>query len=168
MPSRLLNHRLALRLALGALALALLAYGVLKHASTARRHAPALPAHVLAGRPVTLAQLRGHAAVVVFFATWCSDCHAEAAAVERFARTPAGRGRVIAVDYSDGGPWRGFVHKYGWSFPVFGDRNGRLGEAFRIHALPTTVTIDPKGRIASTTAAVQTVASLKSALAAAA
>lgn len=163
-----LRHRVALRAALGALALALLAYGVLEQAPGTRRRAPALPAHALAGTAVTLAQLRGHAAVVVFFATWCDDCHREAAAVARFARSRAGRGRVIAVDYSDGGPWRSFVHDYGWNFPVFGDRNGTLGAAFRIDALPSTVIIDPSGRIVQTSARVQTVATLAGELRAAA
>ena len=167
MPKRVLSHRLTLRLALGALGLALLAFGVIKPASSVRRKAPALPAHVLAGTPVTLAQLRGHATAVVFFATWCPDCKKEAAAVERFARTPAGRGRVIAVDFSDGGPWRSFLRDYRWSFPVFPDPNGTLGNAFGIEALPTTVIIDRKGRIAETTARVQTVSSLAGELAAA-
>jgi thiol-disulfide isomerase/thioredoxin len=168
MPKRVLSHRLALRVALGALGLALLAFGVIKPASTTRRKAPALPAHVIAGTPVTLAQLHGHATAVVFFATWCGDCHKEAAAVERFARSAGGRGRVIAVDYSDAGPWRKFLHDYRWSFPVFPDPNGTLGAAFDIRALPTTVIIDPKGRIAQTTARVQTQASLAGELSAAA
>lgn len=167
MLERVLSHRLALRVALGALALALLAYGVLKQAPSARRKAPALPAQVLAGAPVSTAALRGHAVAVVFFATWCGDCHQEAPAVSRFAATAAGHGRVIAVDYSDGGDWRSFLRAYHWSFPVFADRNGTLGAAFRIEALPTTVIIDPSGRIAQTSARVQTVASLTSELQAA-
>ncbi len=168
MPKRVLSHRFALRAALGALALALLAYGVLKQAPSTRVKAPALPAHALAGTSVTLAQLRGHATAVVFFATWCGDCHREAAAVERFARSAAGRGHVIAVDYSDGGSWRSFVRDYRWSFPVFPDPNGTLGAAFGIEALPTTVIIDPRGRIARRSARVQTVSTLRSELAAAA
>jgi len=51
---------------------------------------------------------------------------------------------------------------------VFGDPNGTLGTAFGIEALPTTVIIDAEGRIAQTSARVQTVASLASELAAAA
>jgi peroxiredoxin len=166
MRRRVLSHRLALRAALGALALALLAYGVLDHASSSRRAAPALPARAVSGETVTLAHLRGHAAAVVFFATWCGDCHEEAAAVARFARSARGRGRVIAVDYSDGGNWRAFVHSYDWSFHVFSDRDGTLGDAYRVEALPTTVIIDARGRIAQTSARVQTVASLTSELAA--
>jgi peroxiredoxin len=166
MLTRVLSHRLALRMALGALALALLAYGLLKH-SPARPDAPALPAHVAAGAPVTLAKLRGHAAAVVFFASWCDGCHKEGAAVARFAASSAGRGRVIAVDTSDGGNWRGFLREYGWRFPVFRDANGLLGDGYEVHGLPTTVIIDPKGRIASSSAGAQTVAGLTSELAAA-
>jgi peroxiredoxin len=167
MARRALSHRLALRLALGALALALLALGVLDRAP-AHRPAPALPARTLSGSAVTLAQLRGHAAAVVFFASWCTDCHREAAAVARFARSPAGRGRVVAVDYSDGGSWQQFVRQYGWSFPVFADPDGKVGDAYGIHALPSTVILSPSGRIVATSAARQTVASLRRAVAAAA
>ncbi len=168
MIARLATHRYALRSALGVVILALLAAGLLGRASTARRQAPALPSRTLSGRPTTLAELHGHAAAVVFWASWCPGCKSEAGAVERFARTPAGRGRVVAIDYSDGGNWRTFLRDYGWSFPVFADPNGTIGDAFRIHSLPSTVFLDADGRIASTSAAPQTVASLASGLAAAA
>lgn len=163
MIARVLSHRLALRLALAALALALVAYGLLKPAATHRR-APALPAHVASGAPVSLAKLRGHAAAVVFFASWCDGCHAEAHAVARFAASAAGRGRVIAVDTSDGGPWRAFLTHYGWRFPVFRDANGLLGDAYGVRDLPTTVIIDSRGRIAASSSGVQTVASLRAEL----
>ena len=162
-----LSHRHALRAALGALAIALLAYGLFKPAAAGRRTAPALPAHVAAGAPVTLAKLRGHATAVVFFASWCDGCHREGAAVARFANSVAGRGRVIAIDTSDGGDWRGFLSRYGWRFPVFRDANGLLSDSYDVHGLPTTVIIDPRGRIASSSAGAQTVAGLTSELAAA-
>ena len=168
MLARLATHRYALRTVLSVVILALLAAGLLGHASTARRRAPALPSRTVSGRPTTLAELRGHAAAVVFWASWCPACKTEAGAVERFARTPAGRGRVIAIDYSDGGDWRSFLRDYRWSFPVFADPSGTLGDAFRIHSLPSTVFLDADGRIASTSAAPQTLASLASGLSAAA
>jgi len=166
--ARVATHRHALRVALCALALALLAYGLLAHVATARRRAPALPTKALRGSPVTLAALRGHPAVVVFFASWCPDCKHEAAAVERFARSTTGRGRVVAIDYDDGGDWRGFLHRYGWSFPVLSDSSGRTGAAFGIPFLPTVVFLDGQGRIVSTSSVTQTVASLERGVAAAA
>lgn len=168
MLARLITHRLALRVALGTLILAVLAYGLLAHPPKARRLAPHLPTHTLSGTPTTLAALHGHAAVVVFFASWCPDCKREAPAVARFARSPAGRGRVVAIDYADGGGWRAFLHRYRWSFPVLDDSSGEVGAAFRIPFLPTVVFLDADGRIVSTSSVTQTVATLTRGLSAAA
>ena len=168
MISRLLTHRFALRMAVGSLVLAGLAYGVLAHPSSARRLAPPLPSRALSGNATTLADLRGHAAVVVFFASWCTGCRHEAPAVARFASSPSGRGRVVAVDYDDGADWRAFVRQYRWRFPVLDDSSGETGAAFRIPFLPTVVFLDPRGRIVSTSSVPQTVASLARGLSAAA
>jgi cytochrome c biogenesis protein CcmG, thiol:disulfide interchange protein DsbE len=168
MLTRLLRHRYALRTALSVFILAALAAGLLMHASTTRRPAPALPSRTLNGETITLAGLRGHPAAVIFWASWCADCHKEAAAVERFARSTAGRGRVVAVDYSDAGAWRTFLRTYRWSFPVLADPNGQVGAAFGLLGLPTAVFLDPEGRIVSTSEAPQTVVSLATGLSAAA
>jgi cytochrome c biogenesis protein CcmG, thiol:disulfide interchange protein DsbE len=157
-----------MRIVLAALALAALAAGLLTGAGSARRPAPPLPRTVLRGRAVTIAQLHGHSAAIVFWASWCNDCHAEAAAVERFARSSAGRGRVVGIDYTDAGDWRAFLRRYGWSFPVLADPTGVVGSGFGLHALPATVILDPSGRIASVSNRVQTVGTLQRALAAAA
>jgi thiol-disulfide isomerase/thioredoxin len=168
MLARLATHRYALRTALSLLIVALLAAGLLAHASTARHRAPALPTRTLSGAPTTLADLRGHSAVVIFWASWCTACHTEAPAVERFARSPAGRGRVVTIDYSDGGDWRAFLRQYRWSIPVLADPDGRVADAFQVHFLPTAVFLDPSGRIASTSETPQTAATLAGGLSAAA
>jgi thiol-disulfide isomerase/thioredoxin len=167
MARRVFSHRIALRVALAGLAAAVIAAIFLAHASTTRRPAPPLPTAVRQGRAVTLADLRGHAAAIVFWAAWCDNCHAEAPSVERFAQSPGGRGHVIGVDSSDGGNWRGFLRSYRWSFPVLADSDGVASSAYGLRGLPATVILDPRGRIASTRYGVQTVASLRSELAAA-
>jgi thiol-disulfide isomerase/thioredoxin len=168
MARRLVTHRVALRIVVATLALAGLAVGLLTGAGGARSAAPPLPRAVLSGHAVTIAQLRGRSAAIVFWASWCDDCHAEAAAVERFARSTAGRGRVIGVDYTDGGNWSAFLRRYDWSFPVLADRSGAVGSSFGLRDLPATVILDPSGRIVSVSNEVQTVAGLRQALAAAA
>jgi thiol-disulfide isomerase/thioredoxin len=69
-----------------------------------------------------------HAALVLFWASDCEACQREAAAVERFARSPAGRGRIVGIDYgeSESGAPRAFVRRYGWSFPNLVDPDARV------------------------------------------
>jgi cytochrome c biogenesis protein CcmG, thiol:disulfide interchange protein DsbE len=164
---RALSHALALRVALVVLVAALVAAVFLAHASTTRRPAPPLPTAVRQGPAVTLADLRGHAAAIVFWAAWCDNCHTEAPSVARFARSAGGRGHVIGVDSSDSGNWRGFLHTYRWTFPVLADTDGITSSAYGLSGLPATVIIDARGRIASIRYGVQTVAGLRSELAAA-
>ena len=161
------SRRRAFRLLVAVVAIAALIAGLLGHSSIAgRRPAPSLPTGLESGTRVTLTALRGHAAAVIFWASWCTDCHAEAAAVERFARSAAGRGRLVGIDYSDGGPWRTFLHTYGWSFPVFSDPDGTTLDAYGVSVgLPATVVLDARGQIVQTSHAIQTVALLRSELA---
>ncbi len=160
-------RRRAFRVLVAVAAIAALIAGLLGHSSIAgRRAAPSLPRTLEHGPRVTLADLRGHAAAVIFWASWCTDCHAEAAAVERFARSAEGRGHLVGIDYSDGGPWRSFLRTYGWSFPVFSDRDGTTLDAYGVSiGLPATVVLDSRGQIVKTSHAIQTVALLRSELA---
>ncbi|HEY5049430.1 MAG TPA: TlpA disulfide reductase family protein [Acidothermaceae bacterium] len=164
----MLTHRYALRIALSALAIALLTVGLLTHASTAQRRAPALPSRALSGKLTTLADLHGYAAVVLFWAPDCAPCHWEAPAIERFARSARGRGRIVAIDDDYTSAWRKFLRDYDWTFPVLADQTLAVADAYRILGLPTAVFLDPDGRIASSRSGPQTVVSLTRGLSAAA
>ncbi|HEX5226046.1 MAG TPA: TlpA disulfide reductase family protein [Solirubrobacteraceae bacterium] len=134
------------------------------------RVAPALPHESLAGRPVTIASLlasaHGRPAAVVFWASWCGPCEHEAPAIERFARSAAGRGRVAGVDWSDARSGAvSFIEHYRWTFPNARDAEGTVGNAYRITSLPTTFVIEPDGRIADELHGPQDEASLARALA---
>jgi len=136
------------------------------------RLAPALPREPLTGPAVTLATLRATAgrrpALVVFWASWCEPCRREAPTVERFARSPAGRGRVVGVDWSDEAQSaRRFIGKYRWSFPNLRDGEGTAGYAYGLTGLPTTYVIGADGRIEATLRGPQTEQTLGHALTAA-
>jgi cytochrome c biogenesis protein CcmG/thiol:disulfide interchange protein DsbE len=136
------------------------------------RLAPALPRELLAGPPATLATLRatadGRPTLVVFWASWCEPCRREAPAVERFALSPAGRGRVVGVDWSDeAASARGFIGKYHWSFPNLRDGEGSVGYAYGLTGLPSTFVIGAGGRIEQTLRGPQTERTLGRALGAA-
>jgi cytochrome c biogenesis protein CcmG, thiol:disulfide interchange protein DsbE len=136
------------------------------------RLAPALPRELLAGPPATLATLRatadGRPTLVVFWASWCEPCRREAPAVERFALSLAGRGRVVGVDWSDeAASARGFIGKYHWSFPNLRDGEGSVGYAYGLTGLPSTFVIGAGGRIEQTLRGPQTERTLGRALGAA-
>jgi len=141
----------------------------LRGASTAARPAPALPATTLAGPPVTLADLHGRPAFVVFWASWCEPCAHEAPAVERFSRSVGDRARVIGVNWNDPSTpgAHAFVRRYGWSFPSLRDADGLVGDRFGLHDLPTTYVLNGSGEITRTLTGEQTEQSLQSALASA-
>jgi thiol-disulfide isomerase/thioredoxin len=150
---------LALGAAVVALALAL------PHSGTARRQAPALPTHVLQGRPTTLASLRGRPALVNFFASWCTPCVREAPAFQRAYAQLAGRAGVVAVDWNDGRDSAlKFLRRFHWTLPVLEDPNGLVGDGYGIVGLPATFVLDARGRILKRLTGPQTTATLLAAV----
>jgi len=133
------------------------------------RRAPGLPREHLTGPPATLdgvlATARGRPTLITFWASWCEPCAREAPALERFSRSSAGHGRLIAVDWSDAlAGARSFLHRYGWTFPVLRDGEGTVGNAYRLTGLPSTFVLDPSGRIRSVLQGPQDAASLARAM----
>lgn len=164
-------RRRALGIVVVAAALAVaLVFGLKSSGRTAQgRIAPALPTERLAGAPASLRTLlataHGRASLVLFWASWCDPCTSEAPAIERFSRSPEGRGRIVGVDWSDARSQAlGFVHRFRWSFPVLRDAEGEVGGAYGLTNLPTTFVLDGSGRIRMTLHGPQTPASLTGAL----
>lgn len=158
-------------LVLAAALAALIVFGLSsdRSASVGRR-APALPREHLAGPAVTLAGLlssaHGHATLITFWASWCGPCAREAAALERFSRSPSGRGRLVGVDWSDGlAGARSFIAQHAWTFPLVRDGEGTVGNDYRLTGLPTTFVLDRAGHIRSVLRGPQTQATLARAMA---
>jgi thiol-disulfide isomerase/thioredoxin len=150
----------------------LLAFFGLKSSPSAdsARVAPQLPREHLGGPPATLGSLlagaNGGGSLVVFWASWCGPCTKEAPAIQRFAESPAGRGRIVGVDWSDGlSGAKAFIRRYGWTFPTLRDGEGLVGNSYRLTVLPSTFVLDGKGRIRAVLRGPQSVSSLEGALA---
>jgi thiol-disulfide isomerase/thioredoxin len=120
----------------------------LNSSSPGTRPAPALPQEALVGPAATIASLRGRPAVIVFFASWCAPCRADAPALEQLARAVGRRATIIAVAWSDSRQAAlRFVRRSHWTFPVLQDPNGASGYAYGIQGLPTAFVLDTRGHI---------------------
>jgi cytochrome c biogenesis protein CcmG, thiol:disulfide interchange protein DsbE len=126
--------------------------------------APELPSEVLVPPRATLASLRGRPAAVVFWASWCEPCRQEAPGFARLAGRLHGRASLVGVDWEDErGAALAFVKRYGWRFPVL-RADGVSGGRYGVVGLPTTLILDPSGRIAAVRRGPQTAAGLARAL----
>lgn len=156
-------------IAAGVAVIAALAIFGLASSDNPHARAPELPRERIGGASASLPSLvagaHGRPSLVVFWASWCGPCQREAPAFERFARSSAGTGRVVGVDWSDAlSGAKAFIARYGWTFPNLRDAEGTVGNEYGISSLPTTYVLSAGGRIAATLRGPQTDASLARAL----
>lgn len=89
-----------------------------------------------------------HAAVVIFFASWCEPCKSEMPKVASYLRHHnEGSIRVIGVDAGDArGPAKSFVEKSGVTFPIAFDPNNTVTNGiFNFATVPETAFVSAKG-----------------------
>ena len=102
------------------------------------------------GRSVSLADFRGSAVLLNFWATWCAPCNVEIPWFEEFQQRD--EAVVLGVSMDDDG-WkavRPYIDRIGVNYPVMIGNDDMAGEYGGLLALPTTVLIDKAGRIAVT------------------
>jgi cytochrome c biogenesis protein CcmG, thiol:disulfide interchange protein DsbE len=164
---RVSTHRLLLWAAALAVVAVLAVLGLASSGGRTGGVAPALPTERLSGVPVSVASLRGRPAFVNFWASWCGPCETEAPSLERFARSLAGRARLVGVNWEDLSHANAlaFIHRYSWTFPNLRDPDGTVGRRYGITTfLPTTFVLDSSGRLRLTLRGPQSEQSLNAAL----
>jgi cytochrome c biogenesis protein CcmG, thiol:disulfide interchange protein DsbE len=110
---------------------------------------------------LTVGQRGARPTVVNLWASWCGPCKDEMPAVQRFASAnPRVRVVGIAIDDSRDAAQR-FAKELGVRFPLGLDENDRVGAAYGISGLPTTLLLDQRGRLASAWAGPVTQADLE-------
>jgi thiol-disulfide isomerase/thioredoxin len=89
-----------------------------------------------------------HAAVLIFFASWCGPCQGEMPQIAKYLRHhDEGSIRVIGVDARDSrGNAKNFVKKSGVTFPIAFDPNGNVTTGiFQFETVPETAFVTGKG-----------------------
>jgi thiol-disulfide isomerase/thioredoxin len=120
----------------------------LRRAWPAGKPTPPLQLPGLEGPPWRLADERGHAVLLNFWASWCEPCQAEMPALERLAQSQHEAGlRVVAANYREGeAAVKRFLAKVPLQLPVVRDAEGAAARAFDIRIFPSTVGFDRQGR----------------------
>jgi len=109
----------------------------------------------LDGRHVALSDYRGKVVVVNVWGSWCAPCRAEAPTLVAAAHRLSGKGvaflGINSRDLNEAAA-RAFVRTFHVPYPSIYDQDGSTLLAFRgtltPNAIPSTVIIDPQGRVA--------------------
>ncbi|GII26400.1 TlpA family protein disulfide reductase [Planosporangium mesophilum] len=122
--------------------------------ASGRQPAPKLTGELLGGGAFDLAQHRGEVVVVNLWASWCNPCRAEAPELVAVAEaTKSQRVSFVGIDIRDDrDKAKAFVQRYGIGYPNLFDPGARAVLDFAKvppTAIPSTLIIDRKGRIAA-------------------
>src|SRR5262249_9338694 len=98
------------------------------------RPAPAFQLPKIDGATVSLADLRGNPAVIVFWASWCSSCKEEAPRINALAAQYEGKGvRVLGINVKDSPAGaEGGVREFGIKYPVVRDADASVARAYNV------------------------------------
>ncbi|WP_308302067.1 TlpA family protein disulfide reductase [Frankia sp. AgKG'84/4] len=115
-----------------------------------RHAAPALSGKNLDGKAISVAGYRGKIVVLNFWASWCAPCRAESPGLASLARANP-QVAFLGVNEKDPLPSaRAFARDAGTPYPSIVDRLGTLAAGWPVAlGLPSTVVLDPQGRIAA-------------------
>ena len=101
----------------------------------------------LNGTPIRLADLRGKAVWINFWASWCPPCQFETPTIRALDEKYRDRGLVIvAVQVQQTvQAGRDYADRYGLEYTIGADVTGAVFHTYHVFALPTSFFIDPNG-----------------------
>lgn len=104
----------------------------------------------LDGKVVRLDAFSGKVVVVNFWATWCIPCREEMPLLQQFAVENGQDAVVVGIDLDE--PRNlvaSYIENYEIGFPIMLDDGSKVADRYLIHGFPTTIFIDPEGKIAA-------------------
>ncbi len=111
--------------------------------------APVLQARDLAGQPRILADYRGKAVLLNFWASWCPPCLHEMPSMERLRLKMAGRPlAIVAISSAEpADDVTRYLARMPLGFEILLDSDGSNTRRWKVFAMPTTFLIDASGQL---------------------
>jgi peroxiredoxin len=102
------------------------------------------------GTTLRFSDLRGKPVLVNFWASWCLPCRQEMPEIVRAHAAQGDELVVLGINLQENvGAVRAFAEDFGMAFPIVIDRNGQVGDAWRIggpvEGIPSSYFIDAGG-----------------------
>ena len=105
----------------------------------------------LGGEKVALEDLRNKALLLNVWATWCGPCRIEMPFLAELHENLSDEGlTIVAISSEDPKAVQAYLDEtqVDHPFPLLLDTDGILSGRFGVYGLPTTIVIDPEGRLA--------------------
>lgn len=115
----------------------------------ARKPVPALAGTDLQGQAWRLADLRGKAVLINFWASWCAPCQIEMPLLQTLAQLYGpDKLVVLAVNFKESGTVvQRYVQRTSLNLPVLLDPDGKMARAWGATVFPTTVLVGMDGSV---------------------
>ncbi|WP_203247664.1 thiol-disulfide oxidoreductase ResA [Sporosarcina beigongshangi] len=96
-----------------------------------------------------LSEYKGQGVFLNFWGTWCAPCKKEMPAMGRQYEVYKDQGvQILAVNIAESDlKVQAFVEQYGMTFPTLIDTTKSVMQAYNVKPLPTTLLINPEGKI---------------------
>ena len=109
--------------------------------------APDFTLNTFAGQPVTLKELRGQRILINFWASWCPPCLQETPDLrDAYNALRADNVAFVGIGMQDDTEkLKKFVADKGVPYTIVEDPKGKVGDAFGVLGLPTTILVDSTG-----------------------
>ncbi|AJY73365.1 TlpA family protein disulfide reductase [Paenibacillus beijingensis] len=112
--------------------------------------APAFTLQGLDERPYSIGGSRGKLLIVNFWASWCAPCEMEAPDLEALYKQYGDQVDLYGVNstaFDRERDAREFVDAQKLSFPILMDRAGVATKLYKVDNFPTSLIIDPSGKV---------------------
>ncbi|NKB81864.1 MAG: redoxin domain-containing protein [Nitrospirales bacterium] len=104
----------------------------------------------LAGKPVSMSDMKGKGVLLNFWATWCGPCRVEMPGMENLYQHLQSKGfEILAISTDPQGTTvtQPFQEAYGLTFPILHDADYEVGTSYGVRTLPMSYLVDRHGII---------------------